>query len=91
MIDHESFKAILYAFVSTFIVDCFWIKHCQWFNSSLASCCYNSSYASMLIAMLMTMLMTMFMTIVDCSSLDYWIVSKSTLFRISLCFSESYK
>ncbi len=53
--------------------------------------CYDSSYASMLIAMLMTMLMTMFMTIVDCSSLDYWIVSKSTLFRVSLCSSESYK
>ncbi len=53
--------------------------------------CYDSSYASMLIAMLMTMSMTMFMTIVDCSSLDYRIVSKSTLFRVSLCFSESYR
>ncbi len=52
---------------------------------------YDSSYASMLIAMLMTMSMTMFMTIVDRSSLDYRIVSKSTLFRVSLCFSESYK
>ncbi len=53
--------------------------------------CYDSSYASMLIAMLMTMLMAMFMTIVDRSSLGYWIVSKSTLFRISLCSSESYR
>ncbi len=38
MIDHESFKAISYAFVSTFIVDFFWIKRCQWFDSSLTSC-----------------------------------------------------
>ncbi len=53
--------------------------------------CYDSSYASMLIAMLMTMLMIMFLTIIDRSSLDYWIVSKSILFRISLCSSESYK
>ncbi len=53
--------------------------------------CYNSSYASMLIAMLMTMLMTMFLTIVDRSSLGYRVVSKSTLFRISLCSSESYR
>ncbi len=53
--------------------------------------CYNSSYASMLIAMLMTMLMTMFLTIVDHSSLDYQVVSKLTLFKISLCSSESYK
>ncbi len=52
---------------------------------------YDSSYASMLIAMLMTMLMTMFLTIVDRSSLDYRVVSKSTLFRISLCSSESYR
>ncbi len=49
--------------------------------------CYDSSYASMLIAMLMTMLMT----IVDRSSLDYRIVSRSTLFRVSLCSSESYR
>ena len=53
--------------------------------------CYDSSYASMLIAMLMTMLMTMFLTIVDRSSLDYRVVSKSTLFRVSLCSSESYR
>jgi len=45
--------------------------------------CYNSSYASTLIAILMT--------IVDCSSLNYKVVSRSTLFRISLCFSESYR
>ena len=59
--------------------------------SRLEDDCYDSSYASMLIAMLMTMLMTMFMTIVDRSSLDYRIVSKSILFRVSLCFSESYR
>ncbi len=53
--------------------------------------CYDSSYASMLIAMLMTMLMTMFLTIVDRSSLDYRVVLKSTLFRVSLCSSESYR
>jgi len=53
--------------------------------------CYDSSYASMLIAMLMTMLMIMFLTIVDCLSLDYQVVSKSILFRISLCSSESYR
>ncbi len=53
--------------------------------------CYDSSYASMLIAMLMTMLMTMFLTIVNRSSLDYRVVLKSTLFRISLCSSESYR
>ncbi len=57
--------------------------------------CYDSSYASMLIAMLiamlMTMLMIMFLTIIDRSSLDYRIVSKSILFRVNLCFSESYR
>ena len=49
--------------------------------------CYDSSYAFMLIAMLMTMLMT----IVDRSLLDYRIVLRSTLFRVSLCSSESYR
>ncbi len=53
--------------------------------------CYDPSYASMLIAMLMTMLMTMFLTIAGRSSLDYRVVSKSTLFRVSLCSSESYR
>ena len=53
--------------------------------------CYNSNYAFMLIVMLMTMLMTMFLTIVDRSSLDYQIVSKSTLFKVNLCSFESYK
>ncbi len=53
--------------------------------------CYDSSYASMLIAMLMTMLMTMFLTIIDRSSLDYRVVLKLTLFRVSLCSSESYR
>ncbi len=49
--------------------------------------CYDSSYAFMLIAMLMTMLMT----IVDRSSLNYKVVSRSTLFKVSLCSSESYR
>ncbi len=62
--------------------------NCKWNHQII---CYDSSYASMLIAMLMTMLMTMFLAIVDRSSLDYWVVSKSTLFRISLCSSESYR
>ncbi len=57
--------------------------------------CYDSSYASSLIAMLMTMLMTMLMAIlraiVDRSPLEHRLVSKSTLFRISLCSSESYR
>ena len=57
--------------------------------------CYNFSYASLLIAMLMTMLMTMLMiilkAIVDRSSLKHRLVLKSTLFKISLCSSESYK
>jgi len=53
----------------------------------LSSFCYDSSYASMLIAMLMTMLMT----IADRSSLDYRVVPRSTLFRVSLCSSESYR
>jgi len=49
--------------------------------------CYDSSYASMLIAMLMTMLMT----IADRSPLDYRVVPRPTLFRVSLCSSESYR
>ncbi len=57
-----------------------WVKH-------LNQYCYDSSYASMLI----TMLMTMLMTIVNRSSLDYKVVSRSTLFRVSLCSSESYR
>ncbi len=57
----------------------FWLKS---FNH-LLSFCYNSSYTSTLIVMLMT--------IIDCSSLDYRVVSRSTLFRVNLCFSESYK
>jgi len=62
---------------------------------SIREFCYDSSYASSLIAMLMTMLMIMLMTIlrviVDRLSLEHKLVSKSTLFRISLCSSESYK
>ncbi len=57
--------------------------------------CYDSSYAPSLIAMLMTMLMTILMTIlrtiVDRSSLEHRLVSKSTLFRVNLCSSESSK
>ncbi len=49
--------------------------------------CYDSSYASMLIAMLITMLMT----IVGRSPLGYRVVSRSILFRVSLCSSESYR
>jgi len=56
-------------------------------NTFLNLFCYDSSYASMLIAMLMTMLII----IVDRSSLNYKVVSRSTLFRVSLCFSESYR
>ena len=56
---------------------------------------YDSSYASSLIVMLMTMLMIMLMTIlraiVDHSSLKHKLVSKSTLFRVSLCSSELYR
>ncbi len=53
--------------------------------------CYDSSYASSLMTMLMIMLMTILRAIVDRSSLEYRLVSKSTLFRISLCSSESYR
>ncbi len=60
-------------------------------RAAMRKVCYDSSYASMLIAMLMTMLMTMFLAIADRSSLDYRVVSKSTLFRVSLCSSESYR
>ncbi len=59
--------------------------------SSHHSYCYDSSYASSLIAMLMTMLMTILRAIVDRSSLEHRLVSKSILFRVSLCSSESYK
>ena len=69
------------------------------FNLKHQCFCYDSSYASSLIAMLMTMLMTILMTmlmtilraIVDRSSLEHRLVSKSTLFRVSLCSSESYR
>ncbi len=64
----------------TFVI----LRYC---NAVTSWNCYDSSYASMLIAMLMTMLMT----IINRSPLDYKVVSRSTLFRISLCFSESYK
>jgi len=57
--------------------------------------CYDSSYAPSLIAMLMTMLMTMLMAILraiaDRSPLGHRLVPKSTLFRVSLCSSESYR
>ncbi len=75
-----------------FVVDTtFLLQATAVFTKMHDSMCYDSSYASMLIAMLMTMLMTMFLTIVDRSSLDYRVVSKSTLFRVSLCSSESYR
>ena len=51
------------------------------------SLCYDSSYASSLIAMLMTILKA----IVDRLSLEHRLVLKSTLFRVSLCSSESYR
>ncbi len=57
----------------------------------LDKACYDSSYAPSLMTMLMTMLMTILRTIVDRSSLEHRLVSKSTLFRVSLCSSESYK
>ncbi len=57
------------------------------FNLMQLDLCYDPSYASMLIAMLMAMLMT----IADRSSLGYRIVPRSTLFRVSLCSSESYR
>ncbi len=57
--------------------------------------CYDPSYAhilvAMLVAMLVTMLMAMFMTIAGRSSLGYRIVPEPTLFRVSLCSSESYR
>jgi len=57
------------------------------YDSDFDNDCYDSSYAPMLIAMLMAMLMT----IADRSPLGYRIVSRPTLFRISLCSSESYR
>jgi len=63
------------------------VNNKQRVNYQLRDECYDSSYASMLIAMLMTMLMT----IVDRSSLDYRVVPRSILFRVSLCSSESYR
>ncbi len=45
--------------------------------------CYDSSYAPMLVAMLMT--------IIGRSPLGYRVVPRPTLFRVSLCSSESYR
>ena len=56
-------------------------------DETLACICYDSSYASMLIAMLVAMLMT----IAGRSPLDYRVVPRPTLFRVSLCSSESYR
>ena len=53
--------------------------------------CYDPSYAPMLIAMLVTMLMAMFLAIAGRSSLGYRVVSKPTLFRVSLCSPEPYR
>ncbi len=78
-------------------------KNCKWLSWTIfkqvkieidlkkINLCYDSSYASSLIAMLMTMLMTILRVIVDHLSLKHKLVSKLTLFRVSLCFSESYK
>ena len=76
-----------------------WIKMYRYFNQDLHQSsefevlhdCYDSSYASSLIAILMTTLMTILKVIVDCSSLEHRLVSKSTLFKVSLCSSELYK
>jgi len=57
--------------------------------------CYDPSYAPSLVAMLMTMLMAMLMAILraiaDRSPLGHRLVPKPTLFRVSLCSSESYR
>ena len=62
-------------------------------SQALLSCssCYDSSYASSLMTMLMTMLMTILRPIVNRSSREHRLVSKSILFRVSLCSSESYR
>jgi len=49
--------------------------------------CYDPSYAPMLVAMLVAMLMT----IAGRSPLGYRVVPRPTLFRVSLCSSESYR
>jgi len=56
-------------------------------RENLARFCYDPSYAPMLVAMLVAMLMT----IAGRSSLGYRIVPRPTLFRVSLCSSESYR
>ena len=91
--NHSLFIWLLYAVETIIMRLCIKLVHVDHMleNEWLSHFCYDSSYASMLIAMLMTMLMTMFLTIVDRSSLDYQVVSKSTLFRVSLCSSESYR
>jgi len=53
--------------------------------------CYDSSYAPSLMTMLMTMLMAILRTIADRSPLGHRLVPKPTLFRVSLCSSESYR
>jgi len=57
-------------------------------NSDL---CYDPSYAPSLVAMLVTMLMTILRAIADRSPLGHRLVPKPTLFRVSLCSSESYR
>ncbi len=89
----DSSSLIMFVYDMIFNEKCIFLCIC---NCSLNSwTCYDSSYASSLIVMLMIMLMTMLMTIlraiVDCLSLKHRLVLKSTLFRISLCSSESYR
>ena len=60
-------------------------------NEIQCAVCYDSSYASSLMTMLITMLMTILRAIVDRSSLEHRLVSKSILFRVSLCSFESYR
>ncbi len=68
-----------------------WAKLSNWARNFWNQSCYDSSYASSLMTMLMTMLMIILRTIVDRSSLEHKLVSKSTLFRVNLCSSESYR
>ncbi len=55
------------------------------------SYCYDPSYAPSLVAMLMTMLVAILRTIADRSPLGHRLVPKPTIFRVSLCSSESYR
>ncbi len=67
------------------------LRNMQKHLSDLSALCYDSSYASSLMAMLMTMLVTILRAIADRSPLGHRLVPKPTLFRVSLCSSESYR